>query len=156
MMQHFNSIFPITFLVCFLMALNVMTAQNRLFYVGNSGVEIFNDVVQLSDGTVLIAGAADDLNWLPAGANIIDLGDGGITNNQGSGRFAFLLQTDSTLENVLNVVHITQGGAEDIRFIKTTNAPRTTRVSGDKAASCKSARTSKHHNPSEHGSQQHV
>ncbi|MEM6273548.1 MAG: hypothetical protein AAF998_29355, partial [Bacteroidota bacterium] len=102
-----------------------LSAQSRLFYAGSSGAEIFNDVVQLSDGTILIAGAADDLSWLPPGLNEIDLGTATIANNQGTNRFAFLLHADSALDNLLNIAYLSQGAAEDIRFIKTTNAPRT-------------------------------
>lgn len=43
-----------------------MAAQSRLFYADNAGSESFKDIVQLSDGTILIAGTADDLNWIPA------------------------------------------------------------------------------------------
>lgn len=99
-------------------------AQNRSFYVGNSGNEAFYDVVQLSDGTFIISGTADDLDWLPMNINLIELSVDGIVNNQGSNKIGFILQTDSTLENILNVVYIPVGGVEDIRFIKTTNEPR--------------------------------
>jgi len=99
-------------------------AQDRSFYAGNSGNEAFYDVVQLSDGTFIIAGTADDLDWLPMDVNLLELDVNGISNNQGSNKIGFILQTDQTLENILNVVFIPAGGVEDIRFIKTTNEPR--------------------------------
>ena len=61
-------------------------AQNRSFYVGNSGNEAFYDVVQLSDGTFIISGTADDLDWLPMNINLIELSVDGIVNNQGSNK----------------------------------------------------------------------
>jgi hypothetical protein len=42
-------------------------SSDRVFYAGNAGRERFHDVYQLSDGTVLVAGVADNLNWVPAG-----------------------------------------------------------------------------------------
>ncbi|MEL6628048.1 MAG: T9SS type A sorting domain-containing protein [Bacteroidota bacterium] len=99
-------------------------AQDRAFYAGNSGDEAFYDVVQLSDGTFIISGTADDLDWLP-NTNRVELSAGQIANNQGTQKVGFILQTDNTLENILNVVYISAGGVEDIRFIKTTNEPRT-------------------------------
>ncbi|MGB3548655.1 MAG: hypothetical protein WBA17_16905, partial [Saprospiraceae bacterium] len=111
-------------LVLCVFASSLLLAQNRLFYAGGAGEETLYDIVQLSDGTVLIAGAADDLDWLPAGLNRIELDPAGIANAQGGNRFAFLLHADSTLENLLDVVYLPQGGAEDFRFIKSTNLPR--------------------------------
>jgi len=34
--------------------------------LGGSGAEVFTDVVELSDGTVLVAGSADNLDWISA------------------------------------------------------------------------------------------
>ena len=41
-------------------------AQNMVTFAGGAGDERFNCVFQLSDGTYLIGGQAQDLNWLPA------------------------------------------------------------------------------------------
>jgi len=53
-------------------------AQNVLMYAGNSGKEVFYDVVQLSDGTFLIAGRADNLDWISVGVPRIVLSSAGI------------------------------------------------------------------------------
>ncbi len=103
-----------------------LSAQSRLFYAGGSGAEAFYDAHQLSDGSILVAGVADELGWLPAATERIELPANGIRNNQGSGRYAFLLQLDSSLTQVLRAVHLPAGGAEDFRFIKTTNVPGST------------------------------
>ncbi len=101
-------------------------AQESAFYVGNAGKEVFNDVVQLSDGTILIAGAADDMEWLSDQVSLIELGNTEmIANDQGTNHYAFLLHTTADLSEILNVIHLPLGSAEDIRFIKSTNAPRT-------------------------------
>lgn len=99
---------------------------NKLFYAGNDGAEVFNDVVQLSNGDILVAGTADNLAWLPEGTATTLIDGSAIANNAGSNKQAFLMLLDSTLNNILHVVHLEANQAEDFRFIKTTNEPRTT------------------------------
>ncbi len=115
---------PWLLVILFAINFNSLTAQNSLFYAGNSGNEAFYDIVQLSDGTILIAGSADDLNWLPPETNKVEINPGNIANSQGTNKYGFILQTDSTLENILSAVTISMGGVEDIRYIKTSNEPR--------------------------------
>lgn len=99
-------------------------AQNSMAtYAGGSGSEIFNDVVQLSNGHIYIIGAADDLNWIAASTPRTVLSHPGIANNQGSGKFAFVLEFDSLLQQILHCYHLPAGAAEDFRFIKTSNLP---------------------------------
>ncbi|NRA49549.1 MAG: T9SS type A sorting domain-containing protein [Phaeodactylibacter sp.] len=108
-------------ILLFLLLLNAcLFAQNRLFYAGGGGSESFYDVMQLSDGTILVAGVADDLDWLPAETAQIELEAEGIYNNQGTNRYPILLQLDSSLSTLLRVVHLPMGTAEDFRFIKQT------------------------------------
>ena len=105
---------------------STVTAQTNLVtYAGGSGNEVFNDVVQISDGRVLVIGVADDLGWIDTGVPQFNLGASGITNGLGTGKFPFILVFDSTLQIMLSVHAMTQGAAEDLRFIKLTNAPGT-------------------------------
>lgn len=92
-------------------------------YAGGSGNEVFNDVVQLSNGNVLVIGTATDLNWINASVPQFTLTATGITNGLGTGKTPFVLVFDSTITNLLAVHHLPQGAAEDLRFIKLTNAP---------------------------------
>ncbi|MBK6777527.1 MAG: hypothetical protein IPG74_17360 [Flavobacteriales bacterium] len=47
---------------------STVTAQTNLVtYAGGSGNEVFNDVVQIGDGRVLVIGVADDLGWIDTG-----------------------------------------------------------------------------------------
>ncbi len=92
-------------------------------YAGNGGKEVFYDVVQISDGSILVAGAADDLTWIPAGVPVQELTDPGLPNAQGSNQYAFILQLSSDLDSILAVVHFPQGSVEDIRYLKLTNVP---------------------------------
>ncbi|MEM7037901.1 MAG: hypothetical protein AAF570_13040, partial [Bacteroidota bacterium] len=92
-------------------------------YAGGAGKDGFFDVVQLSDGTFLLSGYSEDLNWVDAQVPRTALSVMGILNGQGNNRYGFLLQLDSTLQTPLQLLHFPQGGVEDIRFIKTTNQP---------------------------------
>lgn len=97
--------------------------NNLLTYAGGAGNERFNDVLQLSDGRVLVVGVADDLAWVPGGVPQFSLTATGIANGQGTGRTPFILVLDSTVQTLLAVHHLPTGAAEDLRFIKATNAP---------------------------------
>lgn len=100
--------------------------MNIVSYAGNNGKETFYDVMQITDGTFLICGYADDLNWIDAGVQRIQLNYPGIIpNSLGSNRYGFILHLSSDLQTILQVVHFPQGVVEDIRFIKTNTLPYT-------------------------------
>lgn len=90
-------------------------------YVGGSGAEIFNDVVQLSNGHFIVLGTADDLNWLPSGMTTIVWTNPGILNLAGTSKIAFVIEFDQTLQNMVAVYSLPVNAAEDFRFIKTTS-----------------------------------
>jgi Secretion system C-terminal sorting domain len=92
-------------------------------YAGGSGNETFNDVVQVSNGNILVLGAADNIGWVGAAVTQIQFQNPGITNNQGTNKFAFICEFDSTLQTMLRFYYLPAGAAEDFKFIKTTNIP---------------------------------
>lgn len=99
-------------------------AQPILTYAGNNADEVFYDVLQLSDGTFLVAGSAQNLNWIPAGVPQTQLTNtAGINNGLGTGKFGFILQLSSNMQQIVQAVHFAQGAVEDIRYLKTTNIP---------------------------------
>ncbi|MBP7514118.1 MAG: hypothetical protein KA791_06195 [Flavobacteriales bacterium] len=112
-------------LISYLLPILVTAQADLITYAGGSGNEVFNDVVQISNGDVLVIGAADALDWLPNGVIVTTLTNPGITNNQGTGRTPFILRLDSSLQDILGVYALPAGAAEDFRFIKSTNAPGT-------------------------------
>ncbi len=120
--------FSMAFMMSALASL-VQAQTNLVTYAGGSGNEVFNDVVQISNGDVLVIGVADDLDWLPNGTPVITLTNPGITNDLGTGRTPFILRLGSELQNILGVHALAPGAAEDFRFIKSTNVPGT--VTGD-------------------------
>lgn len=97
--------------------------SNLVTYAGGAGNETFNDVVQLSNGHVLVLGVADDLSWVAGGVPQYTLSASGIANGLGTGRTPFILELDSTAQNLLAVHKLPANAAEDLRFIKLTNAP---------------------------------
>lgn len=98
-------------------------SQNLVTYAGGPGNESFNDVVQLSNGHILIIGVCDNLSWIPQNVTITQWANPGIANNLGTNRIPILLEFDSTLQSMLGVYHLPINAAEDFRFIKTTNVP---------------------------------
>jgi PKD repeat protein len=118
-------IFYIAFL--FIIAPFVVQAQNRdlVTYAGNAGDERFYAVVQLSDSTYLVSGAADNLNWVPTGVTkTVMSGVSAISNNlKPVKKIGFLLHLKPDLKTILDVLYLPAGTAQDIRHIKLSNAP---------------------------------
>jgi Secretion system C-terminal sorting domain len=112
-----------TFTICFFLFSNHFSfAQNLVTYAGGIGKERFNDVVQLSNGTVLVAGMATDLDWVPASVpktplSILTISSASI------GNIGFIMQLSSDLTKILHVVHFPQSSVRDIFKIRTTNVP---------------------------------
>ncbi len=97
-------------------------AQNIVTYAGSTGKERFHAVVQLSNGTFLVAGQATDLNWLPSSVTKTPLSIGTI-NSASAGNIGFIMQLSSDLTKILSFVHFPQNTVRDVSFIKTTNDP---------------------------------
>lgn len=124
-------------LLCFLPCL-AFTQSNMVTYAGNGGKETFYDILEISDGTFLVCGYADNLNWINTSVPKTQLSyTGNIPNAQGSNRYGFILHLASDLKSILQVVHFQQGAVEDIRFMKTNTLPY--RSTGDLYISCNTA-----------------
>ena len=99
-------------------------AQNNLVtYAGNNHKEDFKDILGLSDGTYLVAGYTDNLNWISSGVPKITLTNFDLPNSNGSNRYGIILHFASDLQQILKVLHFPQGAVEDISYIKSTNIP---------------------------------
>lgn len=97
---------------------------NTVTYAGGAGKETFYDVMQVTGGTLLVCGYAEDLAWLPSTTPRTQLTyAGNIPNSLGSNRYGFILQLTADLDSILQVVHFPQGAVEDIRFLKTNSLP---------------------------------
>lgn len=96
-------------------------AANRLFYAGEGGLR-FNDVHRLSDGTVLIAGQATSLAWLPPSVPRTTLAAGSIASSS-PGNIGFVLHASGDLSQVLDVASFPAGTVRDVYRIRSTEVP---------------------------------
>lgn len=99
-----------------------LAAQNRVFYAGDGARERFHDVHRLSDGSVLIAGQARSLDWLPPSVPRTQLAVTGL-DSSATGQVAFLLHLSADLGTPLRVVHFPPGTARDVFRIRSTGLP---------------------------------
>jgi hypothetical protein len=113
----------ILFLFAIYFATTLSFSQNMLTYLGNSGNESLFDVTQLSDSTYLACGSADNLNWISNTVPVSVISSTSISNVGGTNKIGFIIQLSSNLQTILSVVRFPANAVEDIRFIKTTNAP---------------------------------
>lgn len=119
---------------------HLLAQTNIVTYAGSSGKETFYDVLQITDGSFLVAGYAEDLDWISPEAPQIQLAYAGdIPNSLGTDRYGFLLHLSADLQTILHVVHFPKGAVEDIRFIKTNSLPYS--PTGDLYISCNTADT---------------
>ena len=109
-------------ILLFFFGVKFYSQTNIVSYAGNAGKETFYDIMQISDGTFIISGYADNLDWIPISVAKTQLSyTGTIPNVGGSNRFGFLMHLSSNLQTILKVVHFPKGIVEDIRFIKTNS-----------------------------------
>ncbi len=112
----------------FLYAQPTGTPNDIVSLAGGPGDQHFYAVKELSDGSVLVGGAADSMNWVPSGVTVteISVDPNELINDNTTTGYAFLLHLSGNLRNVLRVVHFPEGAAVDVRYIKTDTAPGTT------------------------------
>lgn len=94
-----------------------------VFYAGGAHAVRLNTALALSDGTFLLGGGADDLDWLPASVPRATLGVTGILGSPGGARVAFVLQVSGDLRTPLQVATLPPGAAQEVRHLRVTSAP---------------------------------
>ena len=134
-------------------------STNVVTYVGKTGSGIVNKeyfqnawVVLSSnptyDSTVVVMGAADNLDWLPAGLPTRTLGNttnlnsssGSLNSNTTGQNYAFLLHMSKDMETPLSLIRFPINTAHDINRLRTTTVPNenadnaTVYISGRRAA----------------------
>ncbi|MEO6670927.1 MAG: T9SS type A sorting domain-containing protein [Ferruginibacter sp.] len=119
--------------------LSAFTQTNIVTYAGNTGKETFYDVTQITDGTILVVGYAENLGWVGTAPKTELTYTASIPNTLGTNRYGFILHLSADLQTILHVVHFPQGAVEDIRFIKTNTQPYT--PTGDLYISCNTSDT---------------
>ncbi len=92
-----------------------------LAYAGGKGNVRFTCIHALTEGAVLIAGGADQLDWLPADTKRVELA--GAPPADASGKTAFILLVRPDLSKVGTVLALPKDVAKSIRWVKTSNVP---------------------------------
>lgn len=106
-----------------------LRAAERVFYVGQSGETRFYGNLPLSDGTLLVGGAAANLDWVPQGTPVTQLSltaeNGTVlhTENQNPNVTAFLLHLSADASQVLRVLRFPHGSVFNVTHIKTETVP---------------------------------
>ena len=99
-------------------------AQNNVVtYAGGAGTEKFNGVLELSDGTLLLSGQADNLTWLPPGTTISTLTGVNRYGSQATSGIGFIMRVSADLQTVLSVVQFPANTVKDVFRIKTNGVP---------------------------------
>jgi len=111
--------------ICLSLLSQFLFSQNTLFYFGDTNNEIINDVVELSDKTILIAGRCTNLNWLPNSVLPVQISADSINSVCGD-TIGFIMQLSSDLHNVISFIHFPKGTVQDVFRIRTTNLPGNT------------------------------
>jgi hypothetical protein len=123
-MKHLYNAFTFAAIFFFTFSQHAVS-QNLVTYAGNSGKERFNDVVELSNGKVLVAAEADNLAWVPGGTPIttltVNLAPGISSINSSDSRVAFLMLLNSTQSTIEQVVRFPAGTVASVNRIRTTN-----------------------------------
>ena len=122
-----------------LFSFSAFSQTNVVTYAGNGGKECFYDAMEITDGTFLVVGYAENLNWVGSAPKTELTNAGTIPNSLGTNRFGFILHLSNDLQTILQVVHFPQGAVEDIRFIKTNSQPYS--PTGDLYISCNTSDT---------------
>ena len=113
---------------------SVFSQTSIVTYAGGIGKETFYDILQITDGSFLVVGYAEDLSWVGAAPQTQLTYTATIPNSLGTNRYGFILHLSNDLQTILQVVHFPQGAVEDIRFIKTNSQPYA--QTGDLFISC--------------------
>jgi Secretion system C-terminal sorting domain len=111
--------------ILFICSLHFSKAQtNMVSYIGSVGSESLYDVTQLSNGTFLVCGYAQDLSWVPSGVPINVLPSSGINNALDTmAAYGFIMQLSNDLQTILTVVHFPKSAVQDIRYLKFSSLP---------------------------------
>ena len=120
----------VKFITFFFIILSIkLHAQNIVTYAGNTRAERFYSVIELSDGTYVVSGAAKDLDWVTGNPNFVQIAPQTIDNNGVNARdvnVPFLLHISNDLQQILNVVSMPAGAAIDFKHIKLDTPPGAT------------------------------
>ncbi len=109
-------------LVCLCGHRALVTAQPVVTYAGGGANTRFHDVKELSDGTFLVAGISDNLDWLATDVPRVQIPVSGLPAPSGS-RVSFILRLSGDTERILEGVHLPPGAVMNLRWMRSTEVP---------------------------------
>lgn len=98
-------------------------AEQVVAYAGSGESTTFLTACGLSDGSLLIGGGADSLDWVPGDVPRTLLSADAIRFPARNGRIGFLLHLGRDAREIIQVVHFPPGAVEAIRRIRVSDAP---------------------------------
>ena len=113
-------------LVLTLAGTDTLSAADAVFMAGNAGKARFTCVLPLSDGSLIVGGAADDLDWLPAGSRDVLVATGvpaADTSDVRQKHRAFLLHLSGDGRDVRHIWTLPTDVGGTITAIKIDSAP---------------------------------
>jgi len=121
MLNTINRIF--IFSICLIGSCFSAYAQGgaMMSLAGDSSTK-FHSLFRISDGTFLIGGEANSLNWLPVGVISTTLTLPGTTNSA-STKVAFILHVSPDLKTIVRAVRFPAGTVQNVFKIKTNAVP---------------------------------
>lgn len=96
--------------------------QSVLAYVAPGASSVFHGAIQLSDGSFVIAGTANDLAWLEPEVPVTEIPATGV-NTAGGSRVSFLLHITEDWSAIQAVAQLPAGAVTNLRRLRTTNVP---------------------------------
>jgi len=99
------------------------TGGNIVTYAGGIGNEKFQGILQLSDGSVLVGGQADNFDWLPSGVTVNTISNVSryfSSSNEGKG---FVMHLSADQQTILSVIRFPDNSVRDVYKIKTNSLP---------------------------------
>lgn len=99
----------------------LQAADPVVFYAGGDARTRFHDVMQCSDGSLLVLGSSDHLDWLPAGVPVNEL-VAGLPVNFGT-HASYLLHLSADTRQIERVLRMPPGTTANLRWIRSTSKP---------------------------------
>jgi PKD repeat protein len=100
----------------------VLSAHPVVQYAGGGANTRFHDVRELSDGTLLVLGIANNLDWIDPAIPRSELGTGDLPH-AGSTVTSFLLRLSGDAAKILEVAHLPHGAVTNLRWMRSTEIP---------------------------------
>ncbi|MCC5807939.1 MAG: PKD domain-containing protein [Opitutales bacterium] len=108
--------------LCALAFQPLIASPHVVTYAGGGQNTRFHDVKELSDGTILLMGISNNLDWVDVSVPRTEIPASGLPAASGSFT-SFILRLSGDTEEVLEVVHLPHGAVTNLRWMRSTEIP---------------------------------